>query len=184
MTSVPPLTDIYTKRLNELLTAEKKYLKSFLKMATAALTEELRRGLSPSLTDQERHIERLQQCKALVRLKGAAPLPELDVLLLAQAEKALKTSTKQTLSRDIEMLHCSQTILSVRITVYQSLQHMAMALQQDHAALLLEQCFKDNQNSSGYLTQISQNIIYPNYEIQIGNAETLYPEDSLKIKEK
>ena len=170
MTTVPPLNDIYTKRLNELLTAEKKYLRCFLKLAAAAFTEELRRGLSPALTDQEQHIERLQQCKAMVKLKGAVPLPELDVLLLAQAEKTLKTSTKQTLSRDIEILHCSQTILNVKIAAYQCLQQMAVALKQDHAAILLEQCFKDDQNSSGYLTQIAQYIIYPNYEIQIGNA--------------
>lgn len=175
MITVPTLTNIYTKRLNELLTAEKKYFKCFLKLSAAAFTEELRRGLSPALTDQEQHIERLQQCRALINVKGTAPLPELDELLVVQANKARKAYTKDTLSRDIEILHCSQTILNVKIAAYQSLQQMAVALQQDHAALLLEQCFKDHQNSSGYLAQISQNIIYPDYEIQIGNAESLQP---------
>lgn len=163
------LTEIYYQRLNDLLIAEKKYLKCFQKLAAASFTDELRSGLSPASTDQEQHIDRLQQCKVLAKLKGTGSLPVLDELLLGQANEALKATTKHTLSRDIEILHCSQTILNVKIAVYQALQRMAAALGQDHAALLLEQCVKDHQNSSGYLTQISHNIIYP--KMVITNAE-------------
>jgi hypothetical protein len=38
--------------------------------------------------------------------------------------------------RDIEMLHCSQSILNIKVAAYQALSLMASALQQDNTALL------------------------------------------------
>jgi hypothetical protein len=38
---------------------------------------------------------------------------------------------------------------------------MAGVLEQQQAAVLLEQCRKDVQNAYGYLVQISANIVYP-----------------------
>ncbi|KEQ28173.1 hypothetical protein N180_00615 [Pedobacter antarcticus 4BY] len=54
-----------------------------------------------------------------------------------------------------------QLIFQLKVSAYQSLHLMALTLQQDEDAILLEQCSKDNQNSNSYLLQISGNIIYP-----------------------
>lgn len=155
------LPAVYSRRLAALMAAEKKYLKCFLRLSAAAFTDELKTGLSPSSTEMDQHIERLKQCMARQKIKASSANDSLTDTLLKLVSDLLKPRKNPSRDRDIEILEYSQTILQLKVSGYQSLYLMAVALAQNEDAVLLEQCSKDNQNSHSYLLQISGNIIYP-----------------------
>lgn len=151
----------YNQQLSEMLTAEKKYNKYFERLATAAYTEELRSGLAPASNEFPEHLERLKQCVAIQKIKPAKEITELNDVILKQVDQALKSSKKKSFTRDIQILHTAKILLQVKIAVYQTIHQMAVALEKETEAVLMEQCAKDNQNAYAYLLQISANIIYP-----------------------
>lgn len=155
------LSTVYIQQLTTLMAAEKKYLKCFLRMSAAAFTDELKTALSPSSTEMDQHIERLKQCIATQKTKGTKTNDSLTNTLVKLVSDLLKPRIKPSRDRDFEILKYSQSILQLKVSGYQSLQLMAIALQQNQDAILLEQCSKDNQNSYSYLLQISANIVYP-----------------------
>ncbi|SMC88978.1 DUF892 family protein [Pedobacter africanus] len=154
------LQGLYLQQLTRLLESEKKYAKSFEKLAPLSYTEELRSALVSASTELQQHIERIEQCQQLLKSKESAQISAIDKCLL-DILKQIKSTTKSSLLKDINILQICQHIFTAKVTVYQNLKLMAEVLKQDHAALLLGQSANDNQNNYAYLVQISGNIIYP-----------------------
>lgn len=155
------LENIYSEKLSEMLVAEKKYMLCLEKLSAAALTDELRIALSPDSSDQRLHIERLQLCFEIQKVKKTGIISALDQYFFEHLKDVVKGKVP-SLQKDISLLHSSQLIFQRKIQGYTSLQQMAIALGVEQSAQLLEQCFKDDQNAYNYLVQVSQNIIYPN----------------------
>lgn len=155
------LLQIYQYQLKLLLQAEKQTLKCFAKLSYAALTDELRKGLSPASFDQQQHIDRLKICLKQVRTKYNKESDESATALFSHAEFARKSSRMPSFARDLQLLHAGQKILTFFQGSYHELYLMATALELEQAAMLLEQNWKDVQNANAYLVQISSNIIYP-----------------------
>lgn len=151
----------YHKRLSGLLAAENKYRKVFQKLASVASTEELKSAIIPEKTEAEQHIARLKQCLQLADLKAERLIDELDAALISLVEATLKEKKMDAISMDIQILQRAVAVFNSKKASYEILHKMAVALQQDLAAQLLEQCAKDNQNNYAYLLQIAANIIYP-----------------------
>lgn len=172
------LSAIYSQRLAASMAAEKKYLKSFLRLSAGAFTDELKTGLSPSSTEMDQHIERLKQCVASQKIKATSTNDSVTDTLLKLVADLLKPRKNPSRERDIDILKYSQIILQLKVSDYQSLYLMAVALQQNEDANLLEQCAKDNQNSYSYLLQISGNIIYPEY--MKSNFKKIQKQNTLK----
>ena len=155
------LEEVYNQQLSEMLTAEKKYNKYFERLAKAAYTEELRSGLSPASNEFPQHLERIKQCMAIQKIKASTTTTELNEVILKQVDQAIKSGKEKTIKRDIQLLQVSKIMLQVKIAVYQTIHQIAVALGNEIAAVMMEECYKDNQNAYAYLMQISANIIYP-----------------------
>lgn len=156
------LQDLYQQQLHQLLTAERKYLKLFSKLAASVVTRELKTALSPDKTELPQHIERLKECLAFFKpSKASDAIDQADLYLLNAAAQACKKTKTPPLLKEINALRCSQQIFMLKVTAYQNLQQMAEVLEQSLAAELLEQSAKDNQNNYGHLVQLAGNIIYP-----------------------
>lgn len=154
------LENIYLEKLSEIFVVEKKYILCLKKLSAAALTDELRMGISPDSSDQHLHIERLKLCLEIKKSKKAGAISTLDQHFFEHCKDVVKGKVP-SVEKDISILHISQQIFQRKIQSFSSLQHMAIALGEEQSALLLEQCFKDDQNAYNYLVQVSQNIIYP-----------------------
>lgn len=154
------LENIYLEKLSEIFVAEKKYILCLKKLSAAALTDELRKGISPDSSDQHLHIERLKLCLGIKKPKKAGVMSTLDQHFFEHCKDVVKGKVP-SVEKDISLLHISQQIFQLKIQSFSSLQQMAIALGEEQSALLLEQCFKDVQNAYNYLVQVSQNIIYP-----------------------
>lgn len=155
------LLHTYQYRLNVLLDTEKQTLKCLAKLSYAALTDELRKGLSPASFDQQQHIDRLKRCLKQIKVKDAKNKNEPASEFFSQAELARKSGRTPSVARDLGLLHSGLSILNISKHSYRELYLMAVALEQHQAAVLLEQCWKDLQNACSYLDQVSANIIYP-----------------------
>lgn len=152
---------LYDQELALLLTVEKKYLKYFEKLSAAAYTDELKTGLSISSTGLDQHLKRLKECSGKIKILNSLIVKPVDEALLKTAAGLLQSRKKPSITKDMEILNCSQTVLQVKISNYQVLQLMGAALGREHDVILMEQCVRDNQNNYSYLLQISGNIIYP-----------------------
>lgn len=150
----------YLKKLGGMLAAAEKCVSCLEKLSAAAFTDELRMGLSPASSDQLLHIQRLKQCLNLKKGKKTKDVAVLDQLLLKMGKDVVKGKIP-SLEKDLNLVHTGQQIFQQKIQGYISLKQMAVALGTEQSAVLLEQCFKDEQNAYNYLLQISQNIIYP-----------------------
>ena len=155
------LENIYSEKLSEMLVAEKKFILCLKKLSAAALTDELRIALSPDSSDQHLHIERLKLCFEIQKVKKTGIISSLDQYFFEHIKDVIKGKFP-SVQKDISLLHISQQVFQRKIHGYTSLQQMAITLGGEQSALLLEQCFKDDQNAYNYLLQVSQNIIYPN----------------------
>lgn len=153
------LTEVFKTCLSEQLAAEKKYIKALEKLPKVLLTDELKSAISPQATDIENHISRLSRALDAVKQKPQSAISSIDEellnLLKAPAGKAA------SLLKDIQLLHTLKLVFTVKVSRYESLYQMAVALGHEEYALLLEQCSKDNQNTFAYLNQVAQNVIYP-----------------------
>lgn len=159
-TAKPAQLNGYLEKLTGMLATEKKYLSCLKKLSAKAFTDELRMGLSPDSSDQQMHIQRLGLCIGQHKIKKAGQLSDTDRALLETATQIAR-GKERTLEKDLILLKTGQQIFRRKSETYVKLQKIADSLGFGQSALLLEQCYRDDQNAFNYLLQVSQNIIAP-----------------------
>ncbi|MBC7567336.1 MAG: DUF892 family protein [Pedobacter sp.] len=159
----PPLnlSEVFNLSLVEMFAAEKKYIKAFEAMGQTAFTPELATALSPDTNNTESHISRLQLIMESQQLKTFRITSTLDDELLKKTKEVVGFAKQKSILKDLQLLHTGKTILEMKAGSYEVLYLLATELKLGQPASLLEQSYKDLQNSIAYLKQISQNIIYP-----------------------
>lgn len=155
------LNEIISKKIAELYLAEKKYIRAYAQLAATVYTDELKAALAPSGTEIESHISRLKQILDLFKQKPIKTYNPADEKLLELLKLATRPKNKASVLRDIDILQTAKMIIHAKIACYESLYLMTTAQDIVHVPMLLEQSLKDNRNTAGYLSQIEQNIIYP-----------------------
>ena len=155
------LYELYIQQLSQLLDTEKKISKSFAKLSLKADTEELRSALSTAAKDSEQHIDRISQCLKLNQAKASKGANEWNEFLLTAIGKATKASPKPSIHQDIEILRSCQYVFMANSVAFQNAHQISKLLEQEAAAMLMEQSAKDYQNNYAYLVQVAGNIIYP-----------------------
>jgi len=130
-------------------------------MGQTAFTPELATALSPDTNHSESHVSRLQLIMESQRLKTFRITSALDDELLKITKEVVGFTKQKSILKDLQLLHTGKTIFEMKAGSYEVLYLLATELKLSQPASLLEQSYKDLQNSIVYLKQISQNIIYP-----------------------
>jgi len=169
--NIKNISELFKLILAEQLTAEKKYLKIFQKLSKSIVTDELKSAISPDATAIQDHLSRLSRALATVKHKQQAKLSPVDEELLNGINTTITVNRGQSLLKDIHLLHALKMIFNIKVARYDSLYLMAAALGEEEHSIVLEQCSKDNRNTSSYLDQIAQNIIYPSAAKQTTTSE-------------
>lgn len=159
----PPnsLSDVFNEMMLELHASEKKFIKLFEQFSDLALTDELRSSLSPTRNELEQHVERLAQVLGSLKLRPHRLSSTINEAFLALGKEVCGYKKQQSREKDVQILHVAKIITYHKLSLYGSLEQMAIALGKGDAAKLLEQTLEDNKNAGAYLTQIEQNILYP-----------------------
>jgi ferritin-like metal-binding protein YciE len=146
---------VFAQVLNHISLLEKQVVKLYEKLEKAAFTPELSKALSPNQTESEQHLQRLILIKELVKGqkidKDSKP-----------SHGSLKFSLKSSsTAQDLDMIAKVLELQNLKLSYYEFLHPIAVALDMETAASLIEQTITDNRNTNTWLRQIIQNVIIP-----------------------
>jgi ferritin-like metal-binding protein YciE len=150
------LLTVFATQLANVTNMEKQISKLYLKLEQLAFAPELAKALSPVSTDSEQHLQRL----ALVKLSFKPQKLEsgnkgIEIAPIKFSKKA---------SSGFQDLHIVNNVLSLqnlKLAHYEFLHPLAMALELENEAALIEQTITDNRNTNTWLRQLIQNVIVP-----------------------
>lgn len=155
------LLNFFLQCLQDLYSAEKKFIKCAAALSIAAYTDELKSALHAESHETETHLERLELVfKLLDQQPGEGKCKIIEILSDKSAE-IVKTVETGTALRDAAIIYAVQLILHYKIASYGSLISLLGELENDNAQVLLERCLAEEKNSDAYLTQIAMNFINP-----------------------
>jgi ferritin-like metal-binding protein YciE len=155
------LLDFFLERIMNLYDAEKKFMKCFVALSISAYADELRTALNTPSTEAESHITRLEQILKSLDKKVAGTPCEVVAALTEKCNNLIKKNEPGTAMRDAAIIYAAQMIEHYKIASYGVLQQIAVELEFEQAAMLLEKCLEEEKNTSAYLSQIAQNITNP-----------------------
>lgn len=159
----PPnsLHDIFQETALACHASEKKFAKLFEQFSEFAFTEELRSCLSPARNEAELQIDRLSQILKWLKLRPSRISSPVEEVLLTLGKEVCGYKKQQSHFKDIQILHVAKLITYHKISLYGSMEQMALALKLNDAARLLGQSMAESRDSGSYFAQIEQNILYP-----------------------
>jgi ferritin-like metal-binding protein YciE len=155
------LLDFFLERTSNLYDAEKKFMKCFVALSISAFEDELRTALDAPSTEAELHITRLEQILMSLNKEAAGTACEVVAALAEKSNKLIKNNEPGTAMRDAAIIYAAQMIEHYKIASYEILQQIAVELELEPAAVLLQQCLEDEKNTSAYLSRIAKNITNP-----------------------
>lgn len=147
--------------LQDLYSAEKKFVKCAAALSIAAYTQELRSALLAQSHEAEMHVERLEMVFSLLDRKPGEGRCKIVEILSDKSAEIVKTVETGTALRDAAIIYAVQLIAHYKIASYGSLISLLGELECDSAQVLLERCLSEEKNADGYLTQIAINFINP-----------------------
>ncbi len=155
------LMDFFLTRLVDLYHAEKKFIKSFVALSIAAYTDELRAALNSPSTEAEAHVNRLETIMKSLKVKPGRQECPIVAAMVEKARDLIVKNEAGTAVRDAAIIYVAQHVEHYKISSYKVLNEMSIALKLEQASVLLEQCLKEENDTSAYLSQIAHNIINP-----------------------
>lgn len=140
---------------------EKHLIKIVQQLYEAAQTAELRKALSPVETGSDVHLERLGQILKRLKIKKSKTGSKTVEALIGESKLAAGRKNKPSLEKDLDILIFVKRIQHQRIANFQLMHLMSVSLTLDFETSLLEQCLAEHQNTDAYLSQVAQNVLFP-----------------------
>jgi len=155
------LISFFTQCLQDLYSAEKKFVKCAAALSIAAYTEELQSALIAQSHEAESHRERLELVFKLLKQAPSDGKCKIIEILSEKSADIVKTVETGTALRDAAIIYAVQLIIHYKIASYGSLISLLGEIGDDSAQVLLERCLAEEKNADAYLTQIAINFINP-----------------------
>jgi ferritin-like metal-binding protein YciE len=155
------LEKLFLDMLKDIYWAEDHLINKLQVMKEAAFTEELKDAFEDHLYATHKHKSRLEK---VFRLLGARPEgKKCDAMegLTKEAEKMIEATAEGTMTRDAGLIIAAQKIEHYEIATYGSLVQIALTLDQDEAADLLEQTLWEEEDTDLLLTDIAETSVNP-----------------------
>lgn len=155
------LMNFFIQCLQDLYSAEKKFIKCAAALSIAGYTEELQSALMSQSKEAEVHKERLDLVFKLLKKEPGEGKCKIIEILTDKSAEIVKTVETGTALRDAAIIYAVQLIVHYKIASYGSLISLMGELGDDSAQVLLERCLAEEKNADAYLTQIAINFINP-----------------------
>lgn len=153
------LEKFFTDQLKDILWAEQQLLKVLPEMKEAATTEELEDAIETHIKQTERHVRRLEKVFAMIDRKPEAKTCEAMVGLIREAREVIKSTEKNSMTRDAALIIASQKVEHYEIATYGGLVELAMTMGLPRAAELLDRTLYEEEQADHLLTDIAENHI-------------------------
>jgi ferritin-like metal-binding protein YciE len=157
--NTPFLEKFFTDQLKDMYYAEQQMLKALDEMQQATTTEELEDAFEHHKKQTERHVKRLEK---VFKLIGAEPSgKKCDAIdgLIKEAKGIISETKEGSATRDAALIIASQKIEHYEIATYGSLVQLALTMDLDRAAEILEKTLQEEEDTDRELTSIAESYI-------------------------
>lgn len=155
------LEKLFINLLKDIYWAEKHLTSVLPKMQEAATTEDLRDAFEDHLYATHKHISRLEK---VFRLMGRQPEgKKCDAMegLTKEGEHVIQETKEGTMTRDAGLIISAQKIEHYEIAAYGSLVQLALTLDQEEVAEILEKTLWEEEDTDLLLTDIAESSVNP-----------------------
>jgi len=153
------LQKFFIDQLMDMYYAEKELIKGLEEMKKATTTEELEDAFDNHLKQTERHIQRLEKVFRHIGKSPEGKKCEAMDGLLKEGRSIITETEEGSLTRDAALIIAAQKVEHYEIATYGGLVQLAMTMQLNRAADLLDKTLKEEEETDSLLTDIAENYI-------------------------
>ncbi len=153
------LEKFFVDQLKDMYYAEQHLLKALPEMQKAATSEELEDAFEDHLKQTERHVKRLEKVFNLLGQKAEGKKCEAIEGLTKEAKTIISETKEGTMTRDAALIIAAQKIEHYEIATYGGLVQLAITMNLDRAADLLDRTLQEEEDTDTTLTQIAETSI-------------------------
>ena len=162
--STKPLKKFFIDALKDMYYAENAISEALPKMREAATTEELQDAFEEHEWVTKKQISRLE--KVFKCIGEQAEKKECKAIkgLLEEGQEIMKSTPEGSMTRDAALIIAAQKVEHYEIATYGSLVQLALTLDEQKAARLLEDSLHEEEDTDHHLTDIAESYI--NFEAE------------------
>jgi ferritin-like metal-binding protein YciE len=154
-----PLGKFFSDALKDMLWAENAILDALPKMRQAATTEELKDALEDHELQTRKHISRLEKVFNLVGEKAEPKKCDAMAGIIKEGEHIISSTPDGSMTRDAALIIAAQKVEHYEIASYGGLVQLALTLNHDEAARLLDKTLQEEEKTDMDLTEIAESYI-------------------------
>jgi ferritin-like metal-binding protein YciE len=157
--SAPYLEKFFINQLKDIYYAEQHLVKALGEMQKATTTEELEDAFEHHLKQTERHLKRLDRVFKMIGTTAAAKKCEAIDGLINEARSIISETKEGTATRDAALIIAAQKIEHYEIATYGSLVQLALTMDLERVAEILEKTLQEEEETDQELTVIAETFI-------------------------
>lgn len=151
------LREFFVDQLQDVLSAEKKMVKSLTEMMEAATTVRLKASFNDHLKETKQHIERLNDIFALINEKADEKKCKAMTGIVDEGEDIIDKTDKGSAQRDVGLIFAAQKAEHYEIATYGGLATLARTLGYNQVSDILEKTLLEEKQADEMLTYIAEN---------------------------
>ena len=167
----PQLEKFFEDALKDIYWAEKHLTKALPKMKKAATTEELQNAIEEHTSQTQEHVSRLEQVFELLGKKAQAKKCDAMEGLIKEGDSVVEETEDGSMTRDVGIIIAAQKVEHYEIATYGGLAQLATTMGRDDIAELLNQTLEEEKETDELLTQIAENNINWEAELEEGSDQ-------------
>ncbi|QLL57906.1 MULTISPECIES: ferritin-like domain-containing protein [Empedobacter] len=161
------LHKFFISALKDIYYAEHALIDGLEKMQKSATTEELQDAFEDHQLQTKKHISRLEKVFTLLDEKADKKECEAIKGLIKEAEEIIKSTKDGSMTRDAALIIAAQKIEHYEIATYGGLVQLALTMEHEKVADLLEKTLSEEEETDDNLTEIAETLI--NFEAEEEN---------------
>ena len=165
------LDKYFTDSLKDIYWAEKHLTRALPKMQKAATTEELKNAIEDHLVQTEGHITRLEKVFEIIGKKAQAKKCDAMEGIIKEGSSIVEETEDGSMTRDVGIIMAAQKVEHYEIATYGALVQLAKTMGFDDAADILHQTLEEEKQTDADLTEIAENNINWEAEMEGGGEE-------------
>ncbi|WP_118975934.1 YciE/YciF ferroxidase family protein [Taibaiella koreensis] len=154
-----PLNLFFLNALKDILWAEKALTEALPKMRTAATTEALKDAFEDHELQTRKHISRLEKIFSLLGQKAEAKKCDAMTGLIKEGEHVIESTPEGSMTRDAALIIAAQKVEHYEIASYGGLIQLALTLDHEDVAEILERTLQEEEDTDNLLTDIAEGDI-------------------------
>lgn len=156
-----PFEKLFADLLKDIYWAEQHLLQAIPEMSNAATTDELKGAFDDHHYQTQKHVKRLEQVFDIMGYPAEAKKCDAMEALVKEAQHMIENTPDNSMTRDVGLIIAAQKIEHYEIATYGSLVQLALTLEEDKAAYILERTLSEEEDTDHLLTDIAETRINP-----------------------